>query len=59
MSCLDRIELATREFAAKYLGYDPNQPSGVDFPMPDFDVGYRVERRGKWECVNDSKSIQP
>ena len=44
VSCLDRIELATREFAAKYLGYDPNPPSGVGFPMPDFDIGYRVER---------------
>ena len=43
VSCLDRIELTTREFAAKYLGYDPNPPSGVGFPMPDYDVGYRLE----------------
>ena len=44
VSCLDRIELATRQFAAKYLGYDPNPPSGVGFPMPDYDIGYRVGR---------------
>ena len=38
VSCLDRIELATREFAARYLGYDPNPPSGVGFPMADYDI---------------------
>ena len=32
VSCLDRIELATREFAARYLGYDPNPSPGAGFP---------------------------
>ena len=44
VSCLDRIELAIREFAAKYLGYDPNPPSGVGFPLPDYDIKYRTGR---------------
>ena len=46
MSCLDRIEFATREFAARYLGYDPNPPSGVGFPMPDYDIKNRMGREG-------------
>lgn len=33
VSCLDGIELAIREFAAKYLGYDPNPPAGLGFPF--------------------------
>ena len=41
-SCLDRIELATREFADTYLGYDSSPPSGVGFPMLDYDVRYHV-----------------
>ena len=44
VSCLDRIELATQEFAAEYLGYDPNPLSGVGFPIPDYDIGYRMGR---------------
>lgn len=31
-SCLNRIESAIREFAAKYMGYDPAPPPGVGFP---------------------------
>ena len=46
VSCLDRIEFATREFAARYLGYDPNPPSGVGFPMPDYDIKNRMGREG-------------
>ena len=34
VSCLDRIESATREFAARYLGHDPNPPLGAGFPVP-------------------------
>ncbi len=34
VSCLDRIERSTREFAAKYLDYDPNPPPGTGFPVP-------------------------
>ena len=34
VSRLDQIELATREFAARYLGYDPNPPPGAGFPVP-------------------------
>ena len=44
-SCLDRIELATRDFAAKYLGYDPNPPSGSGFPMPEYGIN-RMGREG-------------
>ena len=34
VSCLDRIERSTREFAAKYLDYDPNPPPGTGFLVP-------------------------
>ena len=34
VSCLNRIESAMREFAAKYLGYGAKPPSGVGFPHP-------------------------
>ena len=33
VSCLDRIESATREFASRYLGYDPSPPAGLGFPF--------------------------
>ena len=33
-SCLDRIDASTREFAAMYLGYEPNPPPGIQFPIP-------------------------
>ena len=46
VSCLDTIEFATREFAARFLGYDPNPPSGVGFPMPDYDIKNRMGREG-------------
>ena len=34
VSCLAQIEANIREFAAKYLGYDPNPPAGLGFPLP-------------------------
>ena len=32
-SCLDRIESALQEFAARHLGYDPSPPPGAGFPV--------------------------
>ena len=46
VSCLDRIESASREFAVRYLDYDLSPPPGMGFPMPDYDVGHRVGREG-------------
>ena len=46
VSCLDRIALATREFAVRYLGYDPEPPPGADFPIPDYNTEYRTVREG-------------
>ena len=34
VSCLNRIELATRDFAVRYLDYDPNPPPDAGFPAP-------------------------
>ena len=35
VACLDRIEVKMREFATRYLGYDPNPPPGTGFPHSD------------------------